>query len=116
MVTFLSALDSIDTGKTTDSRDFYGLTHSVWNRSRPSTEILVIRLFVRGMDVDLFKSEILHFISRCMGESIANTFRSIRVNLTFVSHPQYRYDVFIDFCYCYINRYHTVRDWSEDGD
>ena len=89
----------------------------MWNRrSRPPTEILVIRLFVRGMDVDLFKSEILHFICRCLGDNVVSTLRSIRVNLSFVGHPQHRYDVFIVFCYCYINRYHTVRDWSQDGD
>ena len=68
------------------------------------------------MDVDLFKSEILHFISRCLGGSVLSTLRSIKANLTFVSQPQYRYDVFIDFCFCCLNRYHTVRDWSENGD
>ena len=95
---------------------FHALRHSLWHQSRPPTDMLVIRIYARGMDVNLFKSEILHFICRCLGNEIVNALRSIRVNLTFATHPQHRYEIFIDFCYCYINRYHTVRDWSEDGD
>ena len=91
---------------------FYALRHSLWRRQ----DILAIRVYARGMDVNLFKSEILRFICRCLGASIVNALRSIRVNMTFVSHPQHRYDIFNDFCYCYINRYHTVMDWSEDAD
>ena len=94
---------------------FYALTHSLWNRSRLLQASLVIRLFVRGVDEELFKSEILRLIVRCMGESIISILRSFRVKLTFTRHWQRHYDFFIDFCFCYINRYHTVRDWSEEG-